>query len=553
MNATILVLSLLLCVAVSAVLGRIARLPLPLTQIALGAVISVPSFGLHVDLEPKLFLLLFVPPLLFADGWRMPKREFFRFREHILGLAFGLVLFTVLAVGWLLHWMIPALPPAAAFALAAVLSPTDAVAVTALAGRAGIPKQLMYVLNGEALMNDASGLTTFKFAILAATTGFFSLAHASVSFLTVAVGGLAVGMLLGWALGMFQKWLSGWTQVEVQGSIAMILLLPFAAYLSAEHFGVSGILAAVAAGMTLNLKSAAVDPGAQARIASTHIWEMIEYVLNGVIFVLMGLQLPEIIGKALDEAWIDDGLFGPVRLLGYALATAAALVVVRLVWVWVVIRVTRLYGSWRGDEQRPMPRRRLLLAAALAGVRGAITLAGVLSVPLLLDDGSPFPGRNLMIFLAATVILMSLVAAAVGLPLLLRGMAVDEDPETEEEKLARLRACEAAIAAVSRAAQAAPQQSLGSDEVSPVMEAADRLIDSYQTRIKGMREEQNTAQSIAARDAADTRLRLLGVAAERSELMRLHRIDQINDTVLNALLYELDMREQALKTRGGHH
>lgn len=553
MSAAILVLALLLCVAVSAVLVRVARLPLPLTQIVLGAAISVPSFGLHVDLEPELFMLLFIPPLLFADGWRMPKREFFRLRERILGLALGLVLFTVVAVGYLLHWLIPSLPLAAAFALAAVLSPTDAVAVRALAGRSGIPKQLMYVLEGEALMNDASGLTAFKFAIAAATTGAFSLSQASLSFAFVAAGGIGVGILLGWALGAFQKWLSGWTEVEAQGSIAMILLLPFAAYLAAEEIGGSGILAAVAAGMTLNLKSAAMDPGAQARIASTHIWSMIEYVLNGVIFVLLGLQLPDILGKALDRAWHSAGPLGVGRLLGYALAIVAALIVARLVWVWLVLHVTRFYASWRGDATRPMPRSRLLWATAFAGVRGAITLAGVLSVPFALENGLPFPERNLMIFLATAVILMSLLVAAIGLPLLLRGMAVDEDPETEEEKVARLRACESAIAALSDAAhrRADERKQRSLDEASPLADAVSRLIDNYELRIKGLREAQNTERSSVERGAIEAELSLIGIAAERETLMHMHRVDEINDTVLTALLYELDVRESALRLRSG--
>lgn len=553
MSAAILVLALLLCVAVSAVLVRVARLPLPLTQVALGAAISVPSFGLHVDLEPKLFLLLFIPPLLFVDGWRMPKREFFRLRERIFGLAFGLVLFTVVAVGYLLHWMIPSLPLAAAFALAAVLSPTDAVAVKALAGRAGIPKQLMYVLEGEALMNDASGLTMFKFAVAAAATGAFSLSQASISFVWVAVGGIGIGALLGWTLGVFQQWLSGWTQVEVQGSIAMILLLPFAAYLSAEELGVSGILAAVAAGMALNLKSASTDPGAQTRIVSTHIWSMIEYVLNGVIFVLLGLQLPDIIGKAIDDAWEAAGLFGPIRLIGYALVILSALIVVRLVWVWLLLHVTRFYASWRGDATRPMPRSRLLWATAFAGVRGAITLAGVLSVPFVLENGMPFPHRNLMIFLATAVILLSLIAAAVGLPLLLRGMAVDEDPETGEEKAAKLHACEAAIAAVADAARRDDDERKqhDADGASPLADAASRLIDNYELRIKGLREEQTTEQSIAERGATEARLHLIGIAAEREMLMRMHRTDEINDTVLTTLLYEIDVRESALHLRNG--
>ena len=553
MSAAILVLTLLLCVAISAVAERVLRLPLPLTQIGLGAAVSMPSYGLHVDLEPHLFLLLFVPPLLFADGWRMPKREFFQSRERILALAFGLVLFTVVAVGYLLHWMIPGLPPAAAFALAAVLSPTDAVAVSALAGRAGIPKRLMYTLEGEALMNDASGLTAFKFAVAAAATGAFSLQAASTAFALVALGGAAIGLAMGWGMALFQKWLAGWTNVQAQGTVVMILLLPFAAYLIAENAGTSGILAAVAAGITLNLKSAG-DAGADTRIATTHIWQMVEYTLNGVIFVLMGLQLPDIILDALRESFQEGGWKDSARLLTWAGITWAALIVTRLVWVWGMLHVTHLAARWRGDGHRPMPKRRLLFATALAGVRGAITLAGVLSVPFVIEGGLPFPQRSLMVFLAASVILISLFAAAIGLPLLLRGMTVEEDPEEREEQAARIQACEAAIAAIAVAARTDDEVRHVNDGLSPQAAAAQRMIQAYQQRLRTLREEATAPASVRERTQADLQLRLIGIRAERDEVLRMHRSDEINDTVLNALLYEIDIRESALTPRAtrGH-
>jgi CPA1 family monovalent cation:H+ antiporter len=216
-----------------------------------------------------------------------------------------------------------------------------------------------------------------------------------------------------------------------------------------------------------------------------------------------------------------------------------------------VLHVTRFYASWRGDTTRPMPRRRLLLATAFAGVRGAITLAGVLSVPFALENGEAFPERNLMIFLATAVILISLLVAAAGLPLLLRGMTVDEDPETEESKVARLRACEAAIAAIADAAKRETRGMRDDDEAAPIAAAASRLIDTYEARIRGLREEQNTAQSIAARAAAESELQMIGIQAERAQVMRMHRHDDINDTVMNALLYEIDMRESALRIRSG--
>ena len=550
MNAAILVLTLLLCVAISAIVVRVLRLPLPLTQIALGAAVSMPSFGLHVDLEPHLFMLLFVPPLLFADGFRVPKREFFQTRERILALAFGLVLFTVGAVGWLLHWMIPGLPPAAAFALAAVLSPTDAVAVSALAGRAGIPKRLMYTLQGEALMNDASGLTAFKFAVAAAATGAFSLSDASMAFALVALGGVAIGALMGWGMALFQKWLAGWTDVQAQGTVVMILLLPFAAYLIAEEARTSGILAAVAAGITLNLKSAG-DAGADTRIATTHVWQMVEYTLNGVIFVLMGLQLPDIILDALTEGFQEGGWKDVTRLLGWAGITWAALILTRLIWVWGMLHVTHLAARWRGDGDgdRPMPRRRLLFATALAGVRGAITLAGVLSLPFVIEGGVSFPQRSLMVFLSATVILISLITAAIGLPWLLRGMTVEEDPEEREEQAARIQACEAAVAAIAVAATDPSGERSAPDQTSPQAAAAQRMIQSYQQKLRALREESNAPAHVRERTRADLELRLIGIRAERNEVLRMHRADEINDTVLNALLYEIDMRESALTPR----
>lgn len=545
------VLALLLCVAASAIVVRVSRLPLPLTQIALGAAVSVPDVGLHVELEPHLFLLLFVPPLLFVDGWRMPKREFFQLRERILALAFGLVLVTVVAVGYLLHWMIPAMPLAVAFALAAVLSPTDAVAVSALAGGAGIPKRLAYILEGEALMNDASGLTAFKFAIAAAATGAFSLAQASVAFVLVSVGGLLVGIAMGWGMALFQRWLSGWTRIQAQGVIVLTLLLPFAAYQLAEHVGTSGILAAVAAGMTLNLRSAAIETEAETRIANTHIWSMLQYVLTGVIFVLLGLQLPEIIGKALHDEYHDDGLSGAVRLLGYAGATTAALIGVRLLWVWALLRITHVYARWRDGVRRRMPQLRLLLATGLAGVRGAITLAAVLSVPLALTDGTPFPERNLMIFIATAVILLSLVMAAIGLPLLLRGLDIGEDHEAHEEQVARLRACEAGIAAVAAEARQMSGAAGAGSDVTPQLAAASQIIDTYQQRLSGLTGDENLRQTAAEQASILLTLRLRALRAERAEILRMHRRDEINDVVFNQLIYEIDMRESAFKPRAG--
>ena len=244
-------------------------------------------------------MLLFIPPLLFADGWRIPKREFFMQRRAILMLALGLVFMTVVAIGYFVHLILPSIPLPVAFALAAVLSPTDAVALSGVAGKGTVPGHLMHILEGEALMNDASGLVALKFAIIAALTGVFSLRDASISFAVIAAGGLAVGAAIGWvAIALLSRMMKWAEDDDPAAGVIMTLLVPFAGYLLAEHAGCSGILAAVAAGMMMNQRSlnSSVPTIVRIRLAST--WSMIEFVFNGLMFILLGIQLPHIIGTA---------------------------------------------------------------------------------------------------------------------------------------------------------------------------------------------------------------------------------------------------------------
>ncbi|MDR3003899.1 MAG: cation:proton antiporter, partial [Acidovorax sp.] len=245
------VLLVLMLGAVTGIAARYMRaIPLPLIQIALGAVIAWPQKGLHISFDPELFLLLFIPPLLFADGWRIPKREFFAMAKPILLLAFGLVCFTVLGLGYFIHWMIPSIPLTVAFALAAVVSPTDAVAVSAITRNLGMPSKTMHMLEGESLLNDASGLVAVKFAVAATLTGVFSWDAVAKDFTWMAVGGLGIGALLGWGFSRMRDTVTRRVgDVAATQMVLLLVLLPFAAYIVGEKFGVSGILAAVAAGI----------------------------------------------------------------------------------------------------------------------------------------------------------------------------------------------------------------------------------------------------------------------------------------------------------------
>ncbi|HEY4805951.1 MAG TPA: Na+/H+ antiporter, partial [Paraburkholderia sp.] len=393
MDILFTVLILLLAVAVSGIVTRIMpiKLPLPLVQIGIGALLTFPLVNPHVTFDPDIFMALFIPPLLFADGWRMPKREFFMQRRAILMLALGLVLLTVVAVGYFVHWLVPQISLPVAFALAAVLSPTDAVALSAIAGKDRIPAQLMHILEGEALMNDASGLVALKFAVAAALTGYFSLREAALSFVLIAAGGLALGAAIGWIFSFVsERFLNVTDDGDPAPGVVLTLLIPFAAYLFAEHLEVSGVLAAVSAGMTMNYTSVAHKGPVSTRVRASSTWSMIEFVFNGMVFTLLGLQFPGILGKALLDAHHTSNA-QMLRLLGYIAAVLAALYVMRFGWVWLLRWVVSRRAARHGVANA-VPGLRTVAITTVAGVRGAVTLAGVLSLPIALANGSPLPG-----------------------------------------------------------------------------------------------------------------------------------------------------------------
>jgi len=535
-----IVLAMLLAVLASGYLARVLpfSLPLPLVQIALGAVIAgVLNEG--VVLEPEIFFLLFLPPLLFLDGWRIPKDDLLRDRKTVLALALGLVVFTVVGAGLLIHWMIPAVPLPVAFALAAIVSPTDPVAVSSIAKRAPIPKRLMHMLEGESLLNDASGLVCFRFAVAAVMTGGFSLASASLTFLWVAAVGLAVGVGLTLAVSRAQSWLSRHFGEESGTPILLSLLIPFGAYLLAEHLHASGILAAVAAGITMSYVELSGRALATTRVQRTAVWDTVQFSLNGIVFVLLGEQLPGIMRNAAESVQ-ESGHLSPWWLLVYALALNAGLAALRFVWVWVSLRV-HLFGRRRQNASAQRPHWRLVAAMSMAGVRGAITLAGVMTLPLLLPDGSAFPARDLAIFLATSVILVSLVVASVGLPRLLVGLQLPAEPKAERElALARREAAVAAVAAIDRAQRALPGAALDADLYAS---AAVRVMALYEPRLGQEAGAGIEAETLRKADDAERELRLAGLNAERKRVYELARQHRISDETARKLVREIDLSE----------
>lgn len=542
MHSIEVVLAMLLAVVASGYLVRVVpfSLPLPVVQIALGAVIAG-VFGHGVVLDPEIFFLLFLPPLLFLDGWRIPKVGLLHDRAAILELAFGLVVFTVIGAGFLIHWMIPAMPLPVAFALAAIISPTDPVAVSSIAARVPIPKRMMHILEGESLLNDASGLVCFRFAVAAAMTGSFSLASASMTFLWVALAGLAVGAGFTWGVSLAQRWLSRHLGEESGSSILISLLIPFGAYMLAEHLEASGILAAVAAGVTMSYVELSGRALATTRVQRAAVWDTIQFALNGIMFVLLGEQLPGILERAAASV-SESGHLSPWWLLVYAIAISLCLALLRFAWVWVSLRLSLFRTKQTGDPLLK-PDWRIVAAMSLAGVRGAITLAGVLTLPFLLPDGKAFPARDLVIFLAAAVILISLLAASIGLPRLLHGLALPQEPAGQrEEELARTHAAAAAVAAVEKARHALSSASAADTDL--YTNAAVRVMANYQAHLYDESIPGNVDADLLRRaDRAETALRLAGLQAEREEIFRLARSYQISDETSRKLVRQIDLLE----------
>ena len=531
------VLAMLLAVVASGYLGRIVpfAVPLPLVQIALGAVIAG-MFGHGVALEPDIFFLLFLPPLLFLDGWRIPKIGLFRDKGTILELALGLVIFTVIGAGFMLHWLIPEMPLAVAFALAAIVAPTDPVAVSAITRRVPMPPRLMHIIEGESLLNDASGLVCFRFAVAAAMTGQFSLTQASLTFLWMALGGASTGVVLTVAVARFHSFIVRRFGDDDGVAILVNLLIPFGAYLVAEQLHASGILAAVAAGISMSYVELRGTASPSTRIRRNVIWDTLQFALNGVMFVLLGEQLPEIArgalrlpgGEAIDPWW----------LAGNALALSVGLVLLRFVWVWVSLRLTIL-NQRRLGHQVYKPRMRLILATSVAGVRGALTMAGVMTLPLALPDGTPFPGRHLAILLACAVIIVSLILASVALPRLLNGLKLPDEPAIDsEEDRARRASVLAAVAAVESASRAHTAETGAAMHAT----AADHVLSLYRRRLSDLQPSDAKSESHIAQQA-ERGYGLTALRAERDTILRLARSREVSDDTARKLLREIDLAE----------
>lgn len=529
------ILILILLVSLSGVVVKLLpfQVPLPLMQIALGCILA--AFNFYVEFDPGLFLVLFIPPLLFADGRNTNVKEFVHYGREIVGLALVLVIITVVILGYLLYWILPNVSLAAALALAAVLSPTDAVALSGIVGKGNIEKNKMEIIEGEALMNDASGLVCLKFAIAIAVGKMeFNLFNISLSFFFVALGGLATGFLVTFIYTKVLRKINNLTAQEPAIQIVLLFLLPFAAYLIAEHMDLSGILAAVSAGMTVNQSGIMRNAPLNIRLQSDSTWSMLTFVFNGFVFTLLGIQLPSIIKNTYLENQRDASI-EMWEMVVIVVFVYMALMGTRFLWLWLMRRLSN------ARLKRPLIfanySTRDLAVSTFAGVRGAITLAGVLSIPVMIE------GRYELIFIATGVILFSLICAAFVLPVLLSGKVILDNNENDREAMyAKGLMAEEAIASLEKMQenlQANTAQKLDSEIVK---EVSSRVIGSLRRRtgLKNQEEKSLEAENL------ERRLRLVAIGAERSALYQMKAKKEISDETFERLNYDLVLYEAML-------
>ena len=485
------VLLLLAAVLVSAVLDQVTpRVSLPLVQIAIGAIVIL-LVGTPVDvaIDPELFLVLFIAPLLFDESRHASKRGLWDNKGSIVSLAIGLVIVTVLVVGFVLNWIEPSIPLAAAFALGAALGPTDAVAVTALGKDIRLTGRQKSLLSGEALINDASGVVSFQFAIAAAVTGAFSLVDAAQSFAISFFGGIAIGLIAGFLALLAMKAIRGYGYESITVHVVFEVFTPFIVFLAAEHFGTSGILAVVAAGLLITLLPQKPTPvAARLKIASNSVWETLVFVINGVVFVMLGMQLP----KAIMPSWRSDEV-SSLLLCGLVLLVTALVVGVRFIWVLVMERCDSSAKRHTGKQLV-----RDALVTTLSGPKGAVTLSIIMTIPFTLSTGEAFPQRDTLIFLASGVILCTLLLANFVVPVL---APKDDSPdETEEQDVNAVT-----IDILKRVIRQLREQKTPQNESSTQI-----VIRQYSERIKRLRRQNTSAPRLvelrAGALAAQTRM-----------------------------------------------
>jgi monovalent cation/hydrogen antiporter len=519
-NAVELILILLATSVVLAIGAERLRLPFPIVLVVGGVVLAFGSGLPRVAIPPELVLVIFLPPLLFAAAWFTSWRDFAAHLRSIGLLAIGLVVATTVGVAAVAHALIPGMPWAVAFVLGAIVSPPDAVAATAVMQRLHVPPRLVTVLEGESLVNDATGLVAFQVALAAVLSGGFSASHALGRFAIVAVGGIAFGLVVGWLVAAVHRRLDDFLIETV-----ISLITAYVAYIPAEHIGVSGVLATVTAGGFLGWRNPQLF-SPLTRLRSRSVWSVILFLFNSLVFILIGLEL------AGSRALLATA--STPHLVGWCAAIAATTIAVRWLWVPVVMYLPhrirlRLQGSapvWAWKET---------VVVSWTAMRGIVSLALVLALPHTLADGSPFPFRDLLVLLVFAVIVVTLLGQGLTLPLVIRALGfVDDGAALRQEREGLLRGTERALERLEEL-----------DRTSIIVPwLVERLRATYEERLNRLQasvRDDPECRLMDGENLAYRRLREQLIKAERASVVAMRNRGEISEEVLHKLQQDLDL------------
>jgi monovalent cation/hydrogen antiporter len=521
----LLLLGLFVAVPALTVLARFLGVPYPILLVLGGLAMSLVPGLPEVELDPDLVLVLFLPPLLYVAAFFSNLRDLRADLRSISLLAIGLVLCTACIVAVVAHELIDGLSWGAAFALGAIVSPTDPIAATTIARRLGAPRRVVTIVEGESLVNDGSALVIYKVAVGVAIGGSFSLVDAGLDFIISVAGGILVGLAVAWPMA--------WVRRRVEdplSEITLSLFTAYAAYLPAEELGVSGVLAAVTIGIYMGLRAHELTTAAT-RLQLRSVWEFTSFVLNAVLFILIGLQLPQIV----------DGLdtYSTGEAIGYGALVSAIVIGVRLLWLFLTPFAVRALDRRESQVARRVPWRERAVVG-WSGMRGAVALAAALALPLETDAGAPFPERDVIIFIAFVVILATLVLQGLTLPLLIRALGICDDGEEGREELrARLGA---ASAALERLDELAAEDWTRDDTVQ-------RMRGMYEYRKRRFAARAGKADDDGYEDRSQAYQRAVRevIQAQRDALVRLRNEGAISNDVMNRVQNELDLEDSRME------
>ena len=411
---------LILIILAFVMLANKLRLAYPIVLVLGGLLLSFSSIFSKITIDPELVFFIFLPPLLYEAAWQVSWKEFWKWKRVIMSFAFPIVIITSCVVAYASYALIPGFTLALGFLLGGIVSPPDAISATTIMRQVKAPKRLLSIIEGESLLNDASSLIVFRFALAAVVTGQFHFQEAAIDFFLVIIMGTLIGVAIGFIFYAIHRWLPTTTSIE----IILTLVTPYCMYHAAEYFHFSGVLAVVSGGLLLSSKRQSML-NYRSRIEGINVWTNMVFVLNGLIFFLIGLQLPSIANQL--------GDIGLGRAIWYGLAISLILIIARIICTLGASLFTRFMSHFITVAD-PNPGWRGPLIFGWAGMRGVVSLAAALSIPLLINEGHPFPHRNLILFITFIVILVTLVLQGLTLPWVIRKVRLEDRSMIPEQK-----------------------------------------------------------------------------------------------------------------------